>query len=253
MLFSLILLVMLLVFSLGVLSGLKGDEFPSSLPFSSKNASSYESPVKALANPGTELSSISGTETTLNGIPIKLWMGKAMESARKIKNAYCTRWTREKYIVQDTGNPETGFGNAFDPEKRQFYGILSWDQKDSSAFIPFNIDLKKTKPADSWDEDFPGELRKEKGFHLRSSDKDMHYESFFYTEKYDASRTLSLVKTSLLNAGWEALPPNEALFKKLPENIQSFIKGKKSCLVTVEPLKNHDRGRSMVAIMLGNF
>lgn len=252
-LFSFILLLMISVFAVGVISGLKGDEFQTLMPYSPSSESAYEEPLRALKNPRAEISSISGTETTLNGIPIRLWMGKSMESARKIKNAYCTQWAKENFLVQDTGNPKTGFAHAFDMEKRQFYGILSYDKENSSTVIPFNIDMKNSKPEDKWDDDLPRELRKEKGFHIRSSDEGMHYESLFYTEKYDPFHTLSLVRSALINAGWAQYTPDEIVMKKLPENILSFFKGKKSCIVTVEALKNNDHGHSMVAILLGNF
>lgn len=252
--FSCILLIMLFVFAMGVLSGLNGGEFETLLPYTPVSpASSYEEPLKALKNPRAELSSISGTETTLNGIPIKLWMGKSLEKAQKIKNSYCNKWVKEGYLVQDTGNPKTGFANAIDIDKRQFYGVLSYDQNNSATVIPFNIDFSNPLPKDEWDEDLPRELRKEKSFHIRSSDNSMNYESLFYAEKYDPFKTLSLVKASLENAGWIEFTPDETQFRKLPENIISFIKGKKSCIVTVDELKNHDHGRSMVAIMLGNF
>jgi hypothetical protein len=248
------LIVMLIVFAAGVLSGLDDDRYSFSCPSPEKSFSPVLRPIdKLLRSHNNKFSNISGQTSTINGIPIKMWLGKSLESAKSIINSYYNRWGDNSLLVSETGTRDACFANGIDLKKKTFYGSMALKNNNGSTVIPFSIDMSKPKFKDSWDPDFPKELKNGKAIHFRTTDGPMNYESLFYIEKYPVGRTISRVDAAFYNAGWKY---DKTLTKKSDmgiQNINIYVKNNKSCIVSVAPASGNSGGEAMVAIQMGNI
>lgn len=254
-LISTMLIITMIVFSIGVLSGLYNDQ--AGFEFSrkiSKSENRYNKLDYDLKYKNKDFHSISGDETIINGIPIKLWFGNNVDQSQTIADYYLNDWAKKGFFVEQRGNDNTSFTHAIDHKTKTFYGALAQGKKrQDSILLPFSIDMSKINKKVEWDNDFPRSLKKKKGFHFKSNDGSKAFEKFLYLEKYPVSQTVSYIKNELTNCGWQ----HEKSVKRSADygeaNIMLFSQDTKNCIVNIA--KNEQRGEhgSVVLICIGRI
>ena len=242
---------MMAVFAAGVLSGLGEDRYSFVCPGAFERGKLKSTP-DSRRMPGLKKensSKISGTTSTLNGIPIALWLEKSGASARKVISDYCRSFTDQGCLTGKEGTKDAFFAHGLDFEKKFFYGAMAYGNGNGSQIIPFSIPLGNGHFKDTWDRDFPRELQRPDGFHFRTNDGGVSFESLFFLEKHPQSWTLSILETAFQNAGWN---PGECLLKN-KDHIKLYSKDKKSCIVNVHANQNNPGKEALVCIQMGSM
>lgn len=256
--FSALLISMMVFFAVGVLSGLKSGRLEF-LPGGSRSASRSRRPDAFSIDPAfrsrkRDFKNVSGRETTVNGIPFRIWVGSVSKRAGRAAEEYAERWRREGMIVGSAGKEDSRFVNAIDPENMTFYGALlfgSGQKGRDSTLVPYTVDLSDPRPRDTWDPDFPPAFKKKKGIHLRTRDGDRVFEKFLYVDRRGMTRAKDRVTEAFEHSGWrfrKALPCPTRRGKKA--RVLLFSRPGKDCVVALEPSRDTSWPGTLVALFL---
>lgn len=252
--FSSLLIVILIVFSYGVYTGISGNDYVFDYQVGEKepNEFDYYKNPKELKYKHKKIANISGSKTTINGIPVSVWFAKGLDKPLAIASNYLKEWKNKGFLVSSALEESGNFVNAVDPETKVFHGAVTYgDSKADSTVIPFSVDMGDVDSKDKWDRDFPRDLKKRKGFHLRTENGNEVFEKCYYLYDKILGHVASEVSSQFRNSGWqEAGVKDLEIDKGRVQKVLMFTKNKKNCIINVAEAKD-DRHKSVVAIVIG--
>jgi len=252
--FASLLIVMLIVFSYGVYRGISGNEYVFDYQGEDikPNSFDYYKIPKELKYKNRKISNISGTKTTINGVPVGVWFGKGLDKPLSIASNYLKEWKKKGFLTSSVMEDSGSFVNAIDPETKVFHGAITFgDNKKDSTVIPFSVDMNDSNPEDKWDRDFPRSLKKRKGFHMRTENGNEVFEKCYYLYNKTLSHAASEVSSQFKNSGWQEAETHDLNTEKWGmQKVLVFTRDNKNCIINVAAAKG-DKHKSVVAIMIG--